>query len=65
MVVQPRGNKLGDRKFKKRFDEALRAYEAHFEKELAESPYDVLKIHSMFGTGFNFIGVARMQYLPP
>ncbi|HYW95951.1 MAG TPA: glycoside hydrolase family 9 protein, partial [Bacteroidales bacterium] len=54
-------DKLGDRKFRKRFDTALRAYEARFKEELSESPYDVLKIHSMFGTGFNFIGVARMQ----
>ncbi len=55
-------DKLGDPDFKKNFDEALKNYESRFEEELSQSPYHVLQIHSMFGTGFNYISVARSQY---
>ncbi len=55
-------SRLGDRKFTNRFDEALKEYESDFRKELEQSPYHMPPIHSMFGTGFNYIGIARNQY---
>ncbi len=55
-------DKIGDKNFKKRFDSALKEYKTTFEGELNKSPYHVMPIHSMFGTGFNFIGVAQSQY---
>ncbi len=55
-------DKLGNREFKNRFDQAVKDYEKGFEQELSQSPYHVLPIHSMFGTGFNYMGVAQSQY---
>lgn len=56
-------DEVKDEKYLDSYLKALHYYKNNLDRELSESPYGVPRIHTMFGTGFWYMMVAKYNYL--
>ncbi len=55
-------DQIDDKKFRKTYKKLLAEHKQHSEEMFAKSPYSMPQIHTMFGTGFRFMGLANDHF---